>query len=145
VSFSLAPEDDVWYRWLLKKSEPQPGSSGIIKYYEDMFEAPTEPRPWFLELSGRLESLSPAFLNDVRERVATLNAKRRKPDLAYRGRWKALTADIRAANFEVMREPTGDQAHANIVVEDAELIDAAGKIVTLAVKALHATMMFEEP
>src|SRR5450755_1482636 len=98
---------------MLAANEPKPETSvsRLVKYYQRNFRPPVEPRPWLLELSGRLLSLSPDLMRDVGERVATLNAQRpndQPPIFRYRGRWKAPTTAVRAANCDVMHEPTSD-------------------------------------
>lgn len=149
MPFACAEDDDVWYRWLLKATEQQPGQAGVIKYFEDRFVPPIEDgRPWVLELSGRLYSMGPDFRADAEVAAAALNARRGTPVFAYRGRWLANVRLLRANEFDVMHEPTilpHDDAHANAVVIAGDMVDSTGKIKPFAAQRFHAALSFDYP
>ena len=146
MPYSRAASTDGWYRWLLKANEPQPGNSGLIKHFEDMFEAPREERPWLLEYSGKLESLGANFREDADAEAARINAGRKKPSLAYRGRMKASVEAIRSVNFDVFHDPEpNNEAHANVTISDRVMVDGSGKITPGAAESFHSVLAFEAP
>lgn len=144
--YARAPDDDTWYRWVIRNGEPQADRSGLYKYFERYFEPPAEDRPWSREISGRLESLGPNYREDAAARAAGLNEAQNRSSWGYRGRWFGNVALIRAQQFDVFHEPTlepPDPAHANLVRERDDLFDETGKIVPFVVDDLVRCLQWE--
>jgi len=131
--YSSADVGDAWYRRVLKKSELAETRNDLAQKLKGQFVRPPEGniRPWSLELSGRLLSISGDVVEDATRKSSELNRVLTKPRYEFRGLFFASVCEVRqcgAGAFDVYLDQTvDDRAHANLVVYDAG-VDAEGEI-----------------
>jgi hypothetical protein len=138
---------DRWWRHALRPREVPTTWLDRATYISDTLDRPTEERPWFKELSGRIQSRARSLVHFARNEADRLNRdsikRKKKATAAFRGFYLGDVTDIRAMqSCDVYIEPTdSDEAHANLVVaEDA--FDSEGKIDFAVLEHLVSVVTF---